>query len=357
MAVAMRPPLKRLKIRALMTGQALGLFEIIRESPWRAARLLILCYHGVSIDDEHEWSPSLYMSPARFRRRMERLRAGGYSVIPLDKALTLLYERRLPPRSVSLTFDDGAADFFLRAHPILCEFDLPATVYLTTYYCGHPKPVFGVFASYLMWKARGRTIDARQLAGPEALWDLRSAAGRRQALAQLTQWVSTERLPAAAKDELAAAIANLLGLDYQALVERRILQLMTAEEVATLARAGIGFELHSHRHRVPLDRALFLRELDENRQFIQQYASAGTAPAHFCYPSGVHRPEFLPWLAEAGVRSATTCESGMATVDTKPLLLPRVIDGEHLTEVEFESWLSGIGAFLPRRRAYAELSQ
>ena len=352
-----RPPLKRLKMRALMAGQALGLFEIVRESSWRAERLLILCYHGVSIDDEHEWSSSLYMSPAMFRRRMERLRSGGYAVLPLDEALTLLYERRLPPRSVCLTFDDGAADFFLRGYPILREFDLPATVYLTTYYCGHRKPVFGVFAAYLMWKARGQIVDARRLAGAEAQWDLRSATGRRQAVAQLTQWVSTEHLSTAAKDELAAEVASLLGLDYQELVDRRILQLMTAEEVATLARAGVRFELHSHRHRVPLDRALFLREIDENRQCIQQYSSRGTAPAHFCYPSGVHRPEFLPWLAEAGVRSATTCESGMASADTQPLLLPRVIDGEHLTELEFESWLAGVGALLPRRTAYAERSQ
>ena len=93
-----------------------------------------------------------------------------------------------------------------------------------------------------------------------------------------------------------------------------------------------------------------MRELDENRTRINTLS--GQQPSHFCYPSGVYERAFLEWLDDAGVVSATTCETGLVTASTNPLLLPRVIDGAQLSDVEFESWTSGFGALLPHRVAH-----
>jgi hypothetical protein len=75
----------------------------------------------------------------------------------------------------------------------------------------------------------------------------------------------------------------------------------------------------------------------------------GTVADHFCYPSGVYEPAFFPWLTELGVRSATTCDTGIASPETEPLLLPRLIDTSNLSPVEFEGWVTGVSAFLPLR--------
>src|SRR5690348_14036099 len=101
--------LKDAKIAVLKAGKATGLFTASRKL--RAQRLLILCYHGISVEDEHRWNPSLYIDAATFRNRLEILRDGGYRVLPLDEALKLLYRNQLPARSVVLTFDDGSHDF------------------------------------------------------------------------------------------------------------------------------------------------------------------------------------------------------------------------------------------------------
>jgi hypothetical protein len=69
-------------------------------------------------------------------------------------------------------------------------------------------------------------------------------------------------------------------------------------------------------------------------------------PVHFCYPSGDYERMFLPWLAEQGVISATTCDPGLASVRSEPFLLPRFIDTTGQTALEFESWLTGVGAML-----------
>lgn len=342
--------LKTIKRGTLRVLKNAGLFGIARNSEWRRHRLLILCYHGISIADEHEWDWAYYISPALFEQRLRMLRDGGYTVLGLGEAVERLYARTLPPRSVVLTFDDGLADFNLRARPLLEKYGFPATVYLSTYYCIDNKPVFPMFCGYVLWKARGRgSVAASDVLGEGVTnrWDLASAAGREAANHQLIRYAGEHHLSAAARDQLARRLARVLGVDYDDLVRRRILHLMTPDEVSEVARAGFDIQLHTHRHRTPNERALFVREIVDNRQHIAELA--GGESAHFCYPSGVTRPEFLPWLAETGVVSATTCATGMATPTTEALLLPRVIDTANLDAVEFEGWLTGVGALLPKR--------
>lgn len=343
--------LKQLKRAALRTAKRCGAFQVVRNSEWRRKRLLILGYHGVSIDDEHEWDPAFYITPATLEQRLRILRDGGYAVLPLADALERLRSGTLPPRSVALTFDDGMADFALNAFPLLQRYGFPATVYLTTYYSTDNRPVFGMFCSYLLWKSPRDAVGSEELlagSADSATWHLRSAAGRRNALAAVVRHAEREHLSATEKDQLARHVAEVLQVDYDALSAKRILRLMTPQEVATLSAAGIDFQLHTHRHRTPVDRDAFAREIEDNRRSLIEMT--GDTPQHFCYPSGVYEPDFFPWLRELGVRSATTCETGIARADTDPLLLPRLIDTSNLALVEFESWTSGVGAFLPLRR-------
>src|ERR1039458_1967465 len=124
-----------------------GLTRLAMRSTWRRNRLLILAYHGTSIDDEHQWDSSLYLPPATLRARLNLIRTAGCNVLPLDTAVRLLYRSELPPRSVVLTFDDGPHDFYTQAFPIVRSFGFPVTVYLTTYYAAHNRPVYDVMRS------------------------------------------------------------------------------------------------------------------------------------------------------------------------------------------------------------------
>jgi len=255
----------------------------------------------------------------------------------------------LPPRSVALTFDDGTADFALRAYPLLRKFGFPATVYLTTYYSRFNRPVFGPFCSYLLWKSGRSNVRSTDLIPslPTAEWDLRDPEQREIARKAILGFADDAGLSGLDKDALARRLASSLGVDYQNLVQRRILTLLNPEEVQQLSAAGIDFQLHTHRHRTPVDEVAFAREIDDNRRDLS--SMTGQTPNHFCYPSGVYEPEFFPWLRGAGVVSATTCDTGIASPTTDPLLLPRLIDTMNLSNIEFESWLTGAGDFLPLR--------
>lgn len=338
--------LKSLKRVALLTGKSLGLFHLFAGSGWRKRRLVILCYHGISIDDEHEWDPSLYVSPAIFEQRLRLLRDGGFNVLTLQDGIERLYSGTLPPKSVAITFDDGTFDFYLRARPLLMKYRFPATVYLTTFYCHHHRPVIRLFASYLLWKARD-TFSGGPLLEFGGAVDLASAAGRSRALAMIERHIIEKDLSLAERDALLERLADQLGLSYRTLVSQRILQLMNPQEVGCLPGDGLDVQLHTHRHRTPLDRDLFLREIVDNRAEIEQMT--GRKAVHFCYPCGVYRDEFLPWLREQHVVSATTCDAGLASSRNHPLLLPRIVDHCGFSSIELESWLVGLGALLPTR--------
>jgi peptidoglycan/xylan/chitin deacetylase (PgdA/CDA1 family) len=338
--------LRDLKLGLLRTARAAGAFRLLRDSGWRARQLLILCYHGISIDDEHQWAPGLYMPADQFRRRLEQLRDARSNVLPLGEAVRRLHEGTLPPRSVAITFDDGNYDFYRRAWPVLRDFGFPVTVYLTTYYAEHELPVFPLAVGYVLWKGARAAVRFR-LGDRDVSIDTRTEAGRRRARDLVQLHAQDMELSTVEKDALVERLAMALGVDYAAVRERRLLQIMNGDEARELAAAGVDFELHTHRHRSPLDEVPYRAEIADNRERI--VALTGTRPAHFCYPSGVCMPQFAPWLAAEGVRTATTCEPGMATRASSALALPRLLDHSEMTELEFDSWLAGLGAVLPRR--------
>ncbi|MBV9573444.1 MAG: polysaccharide deacetylase family protein [Acidobacteriales bacterium] len=337
--------LRRTGLRAL---KASGMFRLMRESGQRNSRLLIICYHGVATADEHLWRPSLYIQPEVLDQRFRLLTKGGYNVLPLGEAVQRLRTRTLPPRGVVLTFDDGAVDFYREAYPLLKSYGFPATVYQTTYYTGYQRPVFTIMCSYLLWKRRGEVIAAGTELGLTPPLDLRTAESRQAIVRNLIDLTAVHQLNGQQKDDLAHRLAQLLGVDYEDLVRRRILQLMNREEIAELSKAGMDFQLHTHRHRTPMNEQLFRKEIQDNRAVLREIT--GKNPVHFCYPSGVYEKEFLPWLAAEGVVSATTCDPSLATARDNPLLLPRYVDTSGQTELEFEGWLTGTIELMPHRR-------
>ena len=341
--------LGRLKEAGLRVARGLGAGRLVRDSQWRTERLLILCYHGISLQDEHRWS-SLYVTEDLFRRRLRALKEGGFNVLPLDDAVSRLAAGTLPPRSVVITFDDGFYDFFALAYPVLLEFGFHATVYLATYYCFLPYPVFDPLVSYLMWRGPGRRIELPGLL--DAAVTIPSDETARNALyAHIRTTAQTRKTDAEEKQRLARSLAGEVGVDFDALMARRVFQLMNPGEVGSLDGRLVSIQLHTHRHRTPRDRALFLREIADNRAAILKIRPKEGELRHFCYPSGVHDPVFLPWLEEAGVVSATTCDLQLVSRATHPLVMPRLLDSMHVSDTVFDGWLTGIAAFVPQRRS------
>ncbi len=340
-----------LKRHLVSSARVLGLTDLLARSEWRRRRLLILCYHGISLYDEHEWNPGLYMPPGIFEERLAHLRANRYAILPLAEALDRLRSGTLPPRSVSLTFDDGANDFAEVAVPLLRKYDAPATVYLTTHYMRHRYPVFDTGLSYLLWKGQKTGHDLAPLVQSTAPLLVASPTQRASSWTALRTWANEHLIHSEAKNDFLHTVANSLGVPDDPLWTQKLLHIMSEEQVRALP-SSVTVELHTHRHRTPRDREAFQDELRTNSALIQQLRPDAHAPVHFCYPSGDYSRRYLQWLDEVAVASATTCVPGLSTTASHPLLLPRFVDTTTQPLSMFDAWCSGVASLLPRRSEY-----
>lgn len=300
----------------------------------RAARgkLQILCYHGFALDDEHAFRPKLFMSAQCFERRMAWLASRGFAVLPLAEALDRLAAGRLREREIAITIDDGFAGVHAIAAPILAAHRFPATVYVTSYYVVHPHPVFRLVLQYMAWKSLRAELDATGLLDSI---DPRLPLKGRGAFAAL---VGLYEKAEAVLDEpdrmrLAASFGERAGVDFVALHRKRLFHLMTPSELADLARMGVDVQLHTHRHRLPVQVDAIQREIADNRAVLAPLASRPLE--HFCYPSGAWLPEHWAGLEAAGITSATTCMPGFNRRGEPALALRRFLDGDDLPEAEF----------------------
>jgi peptidoglycan/xylan/chitin deacetylase (PgdA/CDA1 family) len=269
---------------------------------------------------------------------LEALRAARVEVLPLQEGLSRLRGGSLPPRAAVITFDDGFFDFYDVALPLLNEFGVPATLYLCTHYCPYRLPIFNLIVPYLIWKSGRATVEWEQAGLPPM--PALTYPERLQVTQILFRLAESRHLDTRGKDDLARHFAGHLGIDYEDILQSRLFQLVTPEEASLASRSGADIQLHTHRHRTPRDQALFAREIRDNRDRIREYT--GREATHFCYPCGDYAAEFLPWLRELSVKSATTCQAGFASPRSEPLLLPRLLDDDRVTPVEFESWLCGV---------------
>ena len=332
--------LRRLKLAALKTVERIGVFERVASSHWRQNRLLILCYHGVSLADEHEWSDS-HISADRLTQRLQALRDADCTVLPLAQAIEQLRARELPPRSVAVTFDDGLYDFHAKAYPILRAFQVPATLYVPTYYSTYQRPIFDLASSYFLWRGRGKEIEPGTLLPEGGRFRIPTGnAERRRVHLRMRKHVRALGLSASDKDHLLGTLCNQVGLDWGAFLSTRMLQLMSLSQLRSLDRNLIDVQLHTHRHRTPRDKTLFIREIEDNVRTLEAAGFRRRDLRHFCYPSGDADPVFMPWLESMGMLSATTCEPAYATPSVSRWNLPRVVDSMEMTETEFRAWIS-----------------
>lgn len=130
--------LRALKSRTLSRASTvLGKFCGTRPGPGFG----ILMYHRVADHVPGKPAPTWNVTPQRFEDQIGGLLERGYEAWPLRYALD--HHRKglpIPRKAFVVTFDDGYANVFQHAFPVLRQYKVPATVFLSTAYLDSDKP-------------------------------------------------------------------------------------------------------------------------------------------------------------------------------------------------------------------------
>ena len=90
---------------------------------------LVLMYHRVAEAKSDIWD--ITVSPTNFELQLKKLHRSG-NVISLAEMAENMQKNRVKKNSIAITFDDGYADNFAIAKPLLEKYNLPATFFITT---------------------------------------------------------------------------------------------------------------------------------------------------------------------------------------------------------------------------------
>jgi peptidoglycan/xylan/chitin deacetylase (PgdA/CDA1 family) len=276
-------------------------------------RLCILNYHRVL----EAGDPLLESEPdvATFRWQMKLL-ADRFNVMPLDAALEALAAHRIPARAVAITFDDGYRSTHDLALPVLKEFGLPATVFVTT----------GCMSEGNMWN--DRILEAvRRL--PEGSLDLTNWKGgvyeihtlqdRKAAIHRLTE--SAKYLPPQERVELTRELEQRVGGAPASGL------MLTPEMVRALAGANVEIGGHTVSHPIltSLDDAAARAEISDCKRQLE--AITGAPVRFFAYPNGKQGIDFdqrhAAMARDAGYAAAFTTAVGAASAANDRYRLPR----------------------------------
>lgn len=300
------------------------------DAPWR-----ILMYHRVSNPEESQYplQPGMYVTPSTFAMQMKFL-AEEANVISLDQLADVAVSKDdLPPRSVAVTFDDGWADIYRHAFPVLKEYNIPATLFLPTSFIGTSEWFWADKMALAVTAIREekqyvQTVCAR----------VRECADMEEAMcSQITQLLTfeEENLLQNALDDYVEAL-KLIDYKQRLCVVNTLLKLakeftsvklerafLNWDEVREMAEQGLAFGSHSHLHQnfTELSQAQISDEIENSFQVLR---SKDITPSPvFCYPQGKYNDTSQEALAEKKIRFALTTRKD-SDLDSQPILLGRI---------------------------------
>ncbi|MGH7769529.1 MAG: polysaccharide deacetylase family protein [Candidatus Binatia bacterium] len=293
-------------------------------------RPVVLCYHRTVEDfaaSTADSLPAMLTSRAMLERHLDCL-GRRFEFVSLDDLGAWLEGRKEFTRSVAaVTFDDGYADFYDHAFPLLQRKGIPAAMFVPTDFVGTSALQMHDHLFLLLARAFERwDYDA-------AVAYVRSHLDRGQTAAYVRkigfdQWTPPNAvsallgsLPRSAVSRLIEELEDEIELDPEALETHRAL---TWEMIAEMHRSGVTIGSHTKTHveLINESRQTIIDEIDGSRKELEH--RLGAPVAHIAYPDGQFNPAVVEAADLSGYRFGyTTCRHRHRR---HPLLtIPRVI--------------------------------
>ena len=294
------------------SGSIRGMMGLLSPAGARG-RLTILIFHRVHAQPDDLFPKEMHA--AAFRERMNWV-STWFNVLALDEAVSALARGSLPARALAITFDDGYADNFTVAFPILRELGLHATFFIATGFLDGGRMWNDTLVEAIRRADAPRLdLSALGLGGHR----LDSPDARREAFQAILERI--RYLPQQEREAQADAVARTAAVS----LSRD--QMMTAEQVRSLAAAGMGIGGHtlSHPTLARLDDREARREIAEGRDALE--ALTRQPVKLFAYPNGKPGSDYtaahVRIAKDLGFAAAVSTAWGAARIGDSLYELPR----------------------------------
>ncbi len=283
----------------------------------RRARLQILIFHRVLAQPDPLFPGET--DAARFDRICGWVRR-WFKVLPLDEAVQMRAEGRLPARALSITFDDGYADNHDVALPILRRHGLTACFFIATGYLGGGR----MFNDGVVELVRRSTLpqlplDGLPLSIPGAL-PLGDLPARRAAITTLID--ALKYRPVAERLEFVRVLQARAGVE--ALPDDLM---MRPDQVVALHGAGMQIGAHTVTHPIlaRLSAEEARAEIERSKAVLEEML--GRRVGLFAYPNGRPGTDYdadsVRLVRQAGFDAAVSTAWGSNRADTDTFQLAR----------------------------------
>lgn len=261
-----------------MPGFKNAIYKIIRPlGGLKIARYLsrnhpkILMYHRFS-----ESGGNGKLSVDTFRSQMEILSA-YFHPMTMKGLIQAFYSGNMPDNAVVVTFDDGYYDFYEYAYPVLKEFDVPATLFLTTGFINKDLWLWPDKIRYAIAKANKASFN---LPGFPTCLNLDNKDDAWNEVADHCMKVSNKE-----KNHLIKCLYHELDVVEPKNAPKEF-ESLTWGQVKHLIENGIEIGSHSYSHPImtKLDEKELLEELSFSKEQI--FDELGIEVDIFCYPNG-----------------------------------------------------------------------
>ena len=305
-----------------------------------------LMYHRLTLDesDRFEFHPrrGLAVHRDRFEEQV-RFISERCNPVSLDEAVTLAMRGKLPRHSVVITFDDGYRDNLTVALPILEQYHVPATVFVTTGLIEQSAPLWWFEQEFLI---RENDSLSLRVNGGERIFSLNGLDEKERASAELDALFKGLYL----EEQLRC----LEDLRSQSRVEFTWNdEMLTREDICALDASPlitIGSHTHTHANCRILSDSALREELICGKETLEDWL--GHEVSHFAFPYGGPEhsgPREIQAVLDLGFRSACTTRWGHIRGENSLPALPRVNVDYFDSLPNFRWKLSGMEGLLHHR--------
>ncbi|NDK54533.1 polysaccharide deacetylase family protein [Pontibacter fetidus] len=290
-----------------------------------APRALVLLYHRVAAPVSDVWNCAV--TPENFEQHLQLLKK-NWQVVPLQTLVASLKRKTIPNKTIAITFDDGYADNYQVAKPLLEKYDLPATFFISSGHIGQPTEFWWDELEHLLLHTDMRTgrislpIDGR----PYEV-DLGNETRLNNELRALhSTWKAESSQPVSVRSKLYLQLYFLLKpLNYSQqkhiiqqirqaadteMKERAAYRTITLAELQEMTTTGIlDIGLHTANHLALASHPAHAqhKNIHDNQLYLAQ--ALAKKVNMLAYPYGNYNSDTLAVVSELGLEAAFTTEA------------------------------------------------